>query len=178
MSSLIAAVDRRLGRPRAPQLAHLGCAMQGQAFPPGPGHGMGPGQDLAPHPAAAWPGAPAPTMPQPRPNAAQPPPAQSYHPTGRKRALLCACNYRCMRAPCMCSDMLHAGGAASSSLRCMRSRGSPHELKGCINDSHCIKYLLTTRLGFRPEDIVMLTDDQNAPQAWPTRANIVRCQFC
>ena len=55
------------------------------------------------------------------------------------------------------------------------------ELKGCINDAHCMKYLLTTRLGFREADIVMLTDDQNNPQAWPTRANMVRqtsCAFC
>ena len=52
-------------------------------------------------------------------------------------------------------------------------RGSPNELKGCINDAHCMKYLLTTRLGFREADIVMLTDDQNNPQAWPTRANMV-----
>ena len=53
-------------------------------------------------------------------------------------------------------------------------RGSANELKGCINDAHCMKYLLTTRLGFRDADIVMLTDDQNNPQAWPTRANMVR----
>jgi hypothetical protein len=37
-----------------------------------------------------------------------------------------------------------------------------------------MKYLLTTRLGFREAGIVMLTDDQNNPQAWPTRANMVR----
>ena len=52
-------------------------------------------------------------------------------------------------------------------------RGSQHELKGCINDAHCMKYLLTTRLGFKDSDIVMLTDDQSNPQAWPTRGNMV-----
>ena len=52
-------------------------------------------------------------------------------------------------------------------------RGSQHELKGCINDAHCMKYLLTSRLGFKDSDIVMLTDDQNNPQAWPTRGNMV-----
>lgn len=56
-------------------------------------------------------------------------------------------------------------------------RGSSNELKGCINDAHCMKYLLTTRLGFREADIVMLTDDQNSPQAWPTRANMVCPEF-
>ncbi len=55
-------------------------------------------------------------------------------------------------------------------------RGSSNELKGCINDAHCMKYLLTTKLGFREADIVMLTDDQNNPQAWPTRANMVSAE--
>lgn len=34
-------------------------------------------------------------------------------------------------------------------------------------------YLLTTRLGFRPEDILMLTDDSPLPHIRPTRQNIV-----
>ncbi|KAK9908707.1 hypothetical protein WJX75_001808 [Coccomyxa subellipsoidea] len=69
----------------------------------------------------------------------------SYNPTGRKKALLCACNYR----------------------------GSSSELRGCINDAHCLRHLLTSRCNFRESDIVMLTDDSPNPQAWPTRANML-----
>ena len=36
-----------------------------------------------------------------------------------------------------------------------------------------MRYLLTTRFGFQPSDITMLTDDQALPQFWPTRANMV-----
>jgi hypothetical protein len=40
-----------------------------------------------------------------------------------------------------------------------------------------MQYLLTTRFGFKPSEIIMLTDDQNAPQFWPTRANMVRLKY-
>lgn len=53
-------------------------------------------------------------------------------------------------------------------------RGSSAELRGCINDAHCMRYLLKTRFNFQDSDIVMLTDDAPAPQSWPTRANMVR----
>lgn len=42
---------------------------------------------------------------------------------------------------------------------------------GCINDAKCLKYLLINQLGFKEQDIRILTDDQ-APGFWPTRRNI------
>ena len=42
------------------------------------------------------PGAPNPYMPPPLPNTGQQPHIpQNFAPTGRKKALICACNYRC-----------------------------------------------------------------------------------
>ncbi|BDA41997.1 Metacaspase-1A [Coccomyxa sp. Obi] len=114
--------------------------VQTPAYPPGPGAAGG--QPVAPP--YQPPGAPAPAMPAPVPFHQQPAPAPSFTP-GRKKALLCACNYR----------------------------GSRAELRGCINDAHNLRYLLKTRFGFQDSNIVMLTDDSPNPQAWPTRANMM-----
>ncbi|KAJ1661102.1 hypothetical protein IWQ61_000038 [Dispira simplex] len=46
------------------------------------------------------------------------------------------------------------------------------ELKGCINDVKNISEFLFSRKGFRREDCVFLTDDQQDPKFIPTRANI------
>jgi len=81
---------------------------------------------------------------------AQPPAPGAYAgPTttggsGRRRALLVACNY--------------AGTSAA--------------LAGCINDAACLSHCLTTRFGFHPADITQLLDTSSNPAAWPTRANI------
>ncbi|KAI9313649.1 peptidase C14, caspase domain-containing protein [Dichotomocladium elegans] len=76
----------------------------------------------------------------------QPPPKfQLSNCQGRKRALLIGINYF----------------------------GSPNELKGCINDVKNVKEFLTTYYNFRPEDMVILTDDQKDPRFIPTRQNIL-----
>ncbi|GMH32747.1 hypothetical protein BSKO_00581 [Bryopsis sp. KO-2023] len=46
------------------------------------------------------------------------------------------------------------------------------ELKGCINDANCMKYLLTTKFGFEERNIRLLTDDQAGRQR-PTKQFIV-----
>ncbi|KAI9303794.1 peptidase C14, caspase domain-containing protein, partial [Cunninghamella echinulata] len=51
--------------------------------------------------------------------------------------------------------------------------GSSNELKGCINDVQNIKNFITTRFGFKEEDMVILTDDQQEQRFIPTRANII-----
>ncbi|QLG70449.1 hypothetical protein HG535_0A03880 [Zygotorulaspora mrakii] len=51
---------------------------------------------------------------------------------------------------------------------------SQNQLRGCINDAHNMFNFLTTRYGYRREDIVMLTDDQQDPIRIPTRDNIIR----
>lgn len=77
-------------------------------------------------------GALAPSVPAPVPPAG-----------GRKRALLCACNY--------------AGTSAA--------------LAGCENDARCLEYLLRSRFGF--DDVTLLLDSSPHPQSWPTRANLL-----
>lgn len=52
--------------------------------------------------------------------------------------------------------------------------GTPNALKGCINDVRNIRTFLNERYGFRLEDMVVLTDDQQNPVSRPTRANIIR----
>lgn len=64
------------------------------------------------------------------------------------------------------------GPVSKSDVLCGH-RGSSSELRGCINDAHCLRHLLTSRFNFRDSDIVMLTDDSPNPQAWPTRANML-----
>lgn len=54
-------------------------------------------------------------------------PPPSVH--GRKRAVICGISYR----------------------------NSRHELKGCINDAKCMKYLLVQRFNFPESSILMLT---------------------
>ncbi|KAL2115029.1 hypothetical protein VTJ04DRAFT_10692 [Mycothermus thermophilus] len=66
--------------------------------------------------------------------------------TGRKKALLIGINY-------------------------FNQRG---QLRGCINDVHNMASYLIQAYGFKREDMVTLTDDQQSPMAQPTKANIIR----
>jgi len=84
----------------------------------------------------------------PPPVLTPPPPDPNWQPsncTGRRRALLIGICYF----------------------------GQKSELKGCINDVHNMKRFLTTYFRFRPDDMVILTDDQRDPKFRPTRANII-----
>ncbi|CAL5224264.1 g6922 [Coccomyxa viridis] len=63
---------------------------------------------------------------------------------GRKKALICACNYK----------------------------GSGNDLSGCINDAKCMQYMLTNRFGFKEENITVLLDDSSDPNLWPTGNNM------
>jgi len=45
-------------------------------------------------------------------------------------------------------------------------------LNGCINDAHCMMFLLKSRFQFQDSDFRVLTDDQASPSQWPTRANM------
>ncbi|KAL0397418.1 UNVERIFIED_CONTAM: Metacaspase-1 [Sesamum calycinum] len=57
------------------------------------------------------------------------PPGPPPNPHGRKKAVIIGISYKFSR----------------------------HELKGCINDAKCMKYLLTNRFHFPESSIVMLT---------------------
>ncbi|XP_062182723.1 metacaspase-9-like [Phragmites australis] len=54
--------------------------------------------------------------------------------------------------------------------------GTPHELRGCINDVLAMRHVLLARLGFAPADVTVLTDDDDrgAAAVLPTGANIRR----
>ncbi|KAF7149431.1 hypothetical protein RHSIM_Rhsim03G0155700 [Rhododendron simsii] len=72
------------------------------------------------------------------------PPGQPPSVHGRKRAVICGISYRYSR----------------------------HELKGCINDAKCMKYLLTNRFKFPESSILMLTEEEIDPYRRPTKHNI------
>jgi len=52
--------------------------------------------------------------------------------------------------------------------------GTPHELRGCINDVLAMRDTLVARFGFAPGDTAVLTDDDRSAAVLPTGANIKR----
>ncbi|KAJ7056629.1 caspase domain-containing protein [Mycena amicta] len=87
-----------------------------------------------------------------RPSHSQPPALAAIHShfqyskcTGRRRAVCIGINYR----------------------------GQPHELKGCINDAKHVYSFLVRRFGYKPENIVVLTDDTPHQRSLPTRRNML-----
>ncbi|KAG5363747.1 Metacaspase-1 [Yarrowia sp. B02] len=70
--------------------------------------------------------------------------------SGKKKALLIGCNYI----------------------------GSSNALRGCINDVHNLQRYLVQRAGYKPDDMVILTDDQRDQRSIPTKQNILQaCQW-
>ncbi|PON58864.1 Zinc finger, LSD1-type domain containing protein [Parasponia andersonii] len=85
----------------------------------------------------------APPPPAPSPYGHAPPgPAPNAH--GRKKAVICGISYKHSR----------------------------HELKGCINDAKCMRYLLINKFQFPPDSILMLTEEETDPYRIPTKHNI------
>ncbi|PYI22822.1 hypothetical protein BO86DRAFT_125144 [Aspergillus japonicus CBS 114.51] len=52
--------------------------------------------------------------------------------------------------------------------------GQPNALRGCINDVTNMSTFLNEKYGYRREDMVILTDDQQNPMSLPNKANILR----
>lgn len=46
------------------------------------------------------------------------------------------------------------------------------QLKGCVNDAKCMKYLLINRFKFPEDEILMLTEEERDPYRIPTKDNI------
>ncbi|KAB1204105.1 Metacaspase-1 [Morella rubra] len=69
-------------------------------------------------------------------------PLSSVH--GSKRAVICGISYK----------------------------NSRQELKGCVNDAKCMKYLLVNRFNFPESSILMLTEEEADPYRRPTKSNI------
>lgn len=56
--------------------------------------------------------------------------------------------------------------------------GSKNALRGCINDVHNLQRYLVQRAGYKPDDMVILTDDQRDQRSIPTKQNILQaCQW-
>ncbi|GAB4862002.1 Metacaspase-1 [Ancistrocladus abbreviatus] len=86
--------------------------------------------------------APPPLIPPSPYNHTPPGPPPSAH--GRKKAVICGISYRYSR----------------------------HELKGCINDAKCMRYLLINKFQFPPDSILMLTEEETDPYRIPTKHNL------
>lgn len=85
---------------------------------------------------------------QPSPfNHAPPGPAPSPH--GRKKAVIVGISYKFSR----------------------------HELKGCINDAKCMKYMLINKFSFPEASIIMLTEEETDPYKIPTKQNMRMALF-
>ncbi|WOK95351.1 metacaspase-1 [Canna indica] len=99
---------------------------------------------------APMPPAAPPSLPPPDPAQYYPPPSWGPAPPpmpgggGRKKAVICGISYRNTR----------------------------HELKGCVNDAKCMKYLLLNRFHFPESGIIMLTEEERDPYKKPTKHNI------
>ncbi|CAH1420400.1 unnamed protein product [Lactuca virosa] len=98
----------------------------------------------------------APPQPHPPPAAPAPSPynrvasfGQPPPVNGRKRAVICGISYK----------------------------RTKHELKGCINDAKCMKYLLINKFKFPESSILMLTEEETDPYRIPTKHNIRMAMF-
>ncbi|KAF8044380.1 hypothetical protein BT93_A2390 [Corymbia citriodora subsp. variegata] len=83
-----------------------------------------------------------PPPPPPHPSYGPPGPPPPAH--GGKRALICGVSYRNTR----------------------------DELKGCVNDAKCMKFLLVNRFKFPEPSILVLTEDERDPLRRPTKQNM------
>lgn len=52
--------------------------------------------------------------------------------------------------------------------------GQRGQLRGCINDVRNMSSYLVENFGYKREDMVILTDDQQNPMSQPTKQNILR----
>ncbi|KAK4592569.1 hypothetical protein RGQ29_016915 [Quercus rubra] len=100
-------------------------------------------RNAPPPPSSAFSQSHAPPPPSPSPYSHAPPgPPPNAH--GRKKAVIVGISYRYSR----------------------------HELKGCINDAKCMKYLLINKFQFPQESILMLTEEETDPYRIPTKYNM------
>ncbi|XP_057837256.1 metacaspase-1 [Cryptomeria japonica] len=89
-----------------------------------------------------------------QPPSAPMPNPQQYSPAppsshGKKKAVICGISYRYTR----------------------------YELKGCLNDAKCMKYLLINKFKFPESSILMLTEEERDPLRTPTKHNMRMALF-
>ncbi|PQM38949.1 metacaspase-1 [Prunus yedoensis var. nudiflora] len=56
-------------------------------------------------------------------------------------------------------------------------KNSKHELKGCINDANCMRYLLVNRFHFPESSILMLTEEEADPNRHPSKQNMIKALY-
>ncbi|CAN6284503.1 unnamed protein product [Urochloa humidicola] len=66
------------------------------------------------------------------------------------------------------------GGKKRALLVGVSYRGTPHELRGTVNDVNGMRRLLTSKFGFPDDCILELTENESDPSKVPTRENLVR----
>lgn len=94
-------------------------------------------------------------------NAPPPPPAQPQHfGTGAPS------NYAFQYSQC--------NGRRKALLVGINYFGQRGQLRGCINDVRNMSQYLVEHFGYKREDMVILTDDQQNPMSQPTKQNILR----
>lgn len=67
---------------------------------------------------------------------------------------------------------VHGHGRKRAVIIGISYKNSRHELKGCINDAKCMKFLLVNRFKFPEDSILMLTEEEKDPYKIPTKHNI------
>ncbi|CAM8933354.1 unnamed protein product [Rhodiola kirilowii] len=67
---------------------------------------------------------------------------------------------------------LQVCGQKRAVLIAVSYRGTENELKGCINDAKCMKFMLINRFKFPEASVLMLNEDETDPYKLPTKKNI------
>ncbi|KAJ7086785.1 caspase domain-containing protein [Mycena belliarum] len=99
---------------------------------------------------------------------APPPPAKhhdSLQPAAPRHKLL----------PALVSHFIYSKCTGRRRALCIgiNYRGQSHELRGCVNDAKHVFSFLVRNKGYKPENIVVLTDDSPHARAQPTRQNMI-----
>ncbi|EFY99590.2 caspase domain-containing protein [Metarhizium robertsii ARSEF 23] len=181
-----------------PQQGYGGYPPQGQPSPqPQPGYGYHqphPAQPQyayqhhGPPPPQQYAGHYSPAPPQPQPGYASRP-GQSPETSGIPPPQHGAYSPRMSGPPVPPSGLQHFGAGAPQGYafqysNCTGRRkalliginyfGQRGQLRGCINDVRNMTAYLAEHFGYRREDMVILTDDQQNPMSQPTKQNILR----
>ncbi len=96
---------------------------------------------------------PAPYVPSPSLPAPDDPnlPLDDHWRPQRRKAVLIACNY--VQSPAI------------------------SQLRGCINDMHCMREMLMVNFRFQPQDMLVLDDEQTDPEYVPTKVRLSGLSF-
>ncbi|XP_021899893.1 metacaspase-1 isoform X2 [Carica papaya] len=78
----------------------------------------------------------------------------------------------CSRPPPPLSPLASAFGRKRAVLCGINYYGKPYRLKGSINDVKCMNYFLLNKMGFPPDSVLLLSEEETNPLKTPTKRNI------